>query len=634
MKKIFSIIIFLFSAFCTFAQTHSTVEITDEVYGFLMDAEVNGLCAPLENVRPYSEKYILEKLNEILESLNRKGPGMEGKKEIVSSYIKKFEYSEDGFNWRKMNFKFSNHDEERPITLNANVSTQMFFSGSLYSDSTLNSFGYETWGNVDFRGDLGQFVSYKTTGFLGLTKMALKEMGDYKIGEWWYDEPESPYDVRTIKKLKNFSVMPYSYIKHWDGSCYHLSNLSASGLEGWPNVDSLIFGMTGEIRANLFGERLDISASRVNREWAGMDKGSSLVLNSNARPFFGVDASLRLFDFLSFSILTGILEFPNQHYINSNAFYLLDSEKKQIEPNSDSSDAEFFQNAFSVAMLNLNYKNFHFDFGSTAVWPKRFELGYMFPLLDRVMYQNDIGDYDNMSLFCDASYTFPRIAKIWGSLYIDELSNFKDKFWEKTRFMYAYQTGAKINFPWLPFSSVSLRYTKVEPYCYTHNSIRYQPWYYGNYISTSYTNNGYSLGYYLDPNSDEFLLRFETNPIPSGNFAFQFQLIRHGVDWGSEAVDGSNIYSEFSPRGRDDRYKYFLHDGVYEWITALGIDGSYNFAGFGIPVQLNASLGYFYNWFTKADGGANNYSDYHRYNSSEYQDVSGVVLSMGVKAFF
>lgn len=641
MKKGLLVLFLLGIAFNAFCQTNSSVDITDDVYEFLLDAETKGLCKPLTNVRPYSEKYVLTVLNEILENVqNSESKNKDSEIAVINAYIKKYEHPAEGFSWNRLNYNISNNNEETPITFNIGASTQMLFSGGVYNDSSLNTLGYEAWGNLDFSGDLGKNTSYKTTGFLGLTSMPLKEMGEYTIGYWWYDLTSDPSqevnNPRKIKKFKNFSVMPYSYKKHWDGSCYYLGKVDAEGLEGWPVVSSFVFGMTGEIRASLFDNKLDIIAARQDREWAGMDKGSSLVLNSNARPFFGVEASLKLFDFLRFSTLTGVLEFPNQEYMNQGAWYQLNDDRTKKDDWSDQkyNDGQSFQNAFSIAMLDVDCKNFHFDFGSTAIWPKRFELGYMFPLLDRVVYQNDIGDYDNLGLFGDISYTFPGYAKIWGSIYLEELNSVKAHFWEKTRCMYAYQAGTKVNIPWIPFTNVSFRYTKVEPFCYTHNAIRYQPWYFGNYIATSYTNNGQSLGYYLDPNSDEFLLRVESKPLADASFAFQFQLIRHGVDWGSEAVVGSNIYSELTPHGRDSMYKYFLHDGVYEWITAFALEASYNFSKFKVPVQLNASAGYYYNWFTKADGGANTNTDYHRYNSAEYQDVSGFVLSLGIRAFF
>ena len=51
-----------------------------------------------------------------------------------------------------------------------------------------------------------------------------------------------------------------------------------------------------------------------------------------------------------------------------------------------------------MIIVNLDFERLHFDFGSTVVWPKRFELGYAFPLIDNVIYQNNVGDNDNQGL--------------------------------------------------------------------------------------------------------------------------------------------------------------------------------------------------------------------------------------------
>ena len=88
-------------------------------------------------------------------------------------------------------------------------------------------------------------------------------------------------------------------------------------------------------------------------------------------------------------------------------------------------------------------------------------------MLDRVVYQNNVGDYDNLALFTNLKLRYPGIGSVWGSFYLDEMNSLTAKIFEKTRCMFAYQAGGKANIPFLPFTSISLRYTKVEPYCYT-----------------------------------------------------------------------------------------------------------------------------------------------------------------------
>ena len=397
--------------------------------------------------------------------------------------------------------------------------------------------------------------------------------------------------------------------------------------------------MTGEIHSSLFENRIELGIARHKREWGAMDNDSSLVLNSHARPFLAAEASFNPIDFLSLSCLTGILEMPNQLYINNRAWYRVndDGSPKKVDENGnaiqDIEDNYFFQNAFSMIMVEFNFPRFHFDFGSTTIWPKRFELGYAFPLLDNVMYQNNIGDDDNLALFGNMKFIFPEIGSIWISGFLDEINSFTTKFWEKTRAMFAFQAGGKVNIPWFQFTTASFRYTKVEPYCYTHHSINYTPWYH-QYISESYTNNGECIGYYLAPNSDEFNFQINSTPNAYLNVGFQYQLIRHGVDWGSGSSLGNNLYSELRNYNRDDLYKYFLHDGTYEWSNIISLSCRYNLRQYNIPIKINAGIGYIYDWFTQIDGQPGRKTKLSKVNNDEYQEKNGIVLNLSASILF
>ena len=673
LRKVFTFsIILLFSSY-VFSQSNNTVDISDNVYELLKTAEVQGLCSTLSNVRPYTEKYIDTKLCEILDNLDKleedeisdnsltdffkpKHAGLQ--KEVVQAYRDRF-VRPDGLSLKTMSFKVSDKRGALPVTFAFDLSTNAFVSSGFYSDSDNNSTGFEIWEDIHFFGDIGNHISYRSLAYLEATKMDLQKLGEYDIGWWWYDIYGNPdnfnrqehFSDRTINTYRNYAVLPYSYKKNWDGSVYYLKGgVNSSGLTGWPFEPSLAFGMQGELHGTFFDDFLDVGIGRLNREWAAMDKGSSLVLNADARPFFGVEASVKLFDWLTFSTISGSLEFPNQNYINGKDWYSTDGYGNQIKDwysdgtfeEKEIKDSFYFHNLFAMSMLDLDLKYLHFDFGSSVVFPNRFELGYSFPLVDHVVYQNNVGDYDNLSLYSNVKFRYPGIGYVWGSIYIDEINAFMTDIFHNTRCMFAYQGGTKVNIPWLPFASLSFRYTKVEPYCYTHealDSVSEQP-YYSHYISESYTNNGSSLGYYLPPNADEFLVKINTQPLPASSFGFSYQLIRHGVDWGSESniYSGSSIYSElpagpYGP-GRNNLHKYFLRDGVYEWMNILALEASYDFKKDGIPLQVYASIGYVHNWFTSiGNAEASKSTKYSKYSSEEYKENRGFVISLGIKAF-
>ncbi len=633
MKKILAVLMILTvtGASVLSAQTNASVNIDDSVYEILRSAQNKGICSPLSNVKPYTQQYIINKLYEIAANLDNQEKIKE--LEIIQQYLARYEL-EEGVNLKKGYVKFDNHNSDFPATLIISDSIYGNIGSGFYEKSYQNSTGFDVFNNFNFKGDLGENFSYFCKAYMGFTDLPLEKMGTYEIGPWLYhDQTSQP--PRTITSWRNNSFLPYSFSKYWDGSSYYIQNLSADGLESWPFGLSFAFGMSGEIHASFFNNMLELGISRQKREWGAMDDGASLILNAKARPFLAADFRLSPLDFISISGLTGILEAPNQEHINKAAWYMLkENEDGTVEKAKDWEDSYFFQNAFSMVMVDLDFTNFHFDFGSTCVWPKRFELGYAFPLIDRVVYQNNIGDYDNMALFGNLKFILPGVGSIWLSGYLDEVNVFFTKFWEKTRAMFAIQAGVKADIPWIPFTTVSFRYTKIEPYCYTHHAINYTPWY-AHYISENYTNNGESLGYYLPPNSDEFNLQFNSNPIPALKLGFMYQLIRHGVDWGSGAGIGNNLYSELTNVNRGDLKKYFLRDGTYEWTSIVTLKGWYDFAGLGVPVRLNASLGYVYDWFTGIDGAEPGWkTEYHYISNDEYPSKHGVVANIGFTIFY
>ena len=628
MKKIFILLIsiLIFSS-AVFADTNNTVSIDDEVYSVIMSCENKGLCSPVRASRPWTEKYILSKLNESLESLtdsndDRNSFSYKTILSVLKYQISRFERTE-GLDIKNLSFRYENKDEEAPITFNFNDSLDGNFGTGIYEKARTNALSYEFYNNFNFFGNFGKSLSYGVNAFVGFAEMPLENMGSYTVIDK-YIEPSHDINEK-ITTYKNNAYTPYSYTKKWDGSAYDLEDLGANGLRGWPFGKSLVFGMKGEISASLLKDHVEIVYGRNLREWGGMDEGASLSLNSQARPFMAIETKFHLFDWLSLSTLTGSLEMPNQEFINGIA-----------------EDGDHFQNNFSLSLVELNFKYVHFDFGSGTIWPKRSELGYLFPLIDNVVYQNNIGDRDNLSFSGNLKFRYPGIGSVWLSGYIDELSYFKLNVFTKMRNMTAYQAGAKFELPFLPFGNISFRYTKVNSYCYTHPSLN-TGWYaYGNYtgnttaLCTSYTNNGYSLGYYLPPNSDEFLIKASTLVNQWTNIFLQYQLIRHGVDFGDKQLKGGSLYSElWYDHSNLEKPKKFLKDGCYEWTNVVSAGTDVNCRQFfGVPATLNFKASVLFTHYT--DTGLNPgeiASSYSKIETEDYAKYAGFLVSLGVKMF-
>ena len=623
-----------------FAQNNMSIGIDDNIYRVLDSAQARGLCDFLPTVKPYSLKRIKYAIDQILEN-QEKLTVVE--RQIIENFLDK-----NNFEDRKKNLfqtGVSNHKEKWHCSFYYDFSFESSVSGGIYTNSDFNQVGFDFIPAWRFVGDVSKYFSYNMSPFFDISSMKLYECGnDYFIGYPWYDDGVEEYMIgfaheeprrRYINKFLNTSYLPYSYKKRWDGQFYYFSDLSANGTDSWAKEPGISGGIQAEIRGCFRDGLITFGAGRINREWAGMDNGSSLVYNSAARPFFGVDATVELFKIFKFSSLTGVLEYPNQDYINENSYA---EQKKGID------DSYFFQNAFSLNMMELDFKYFHLDFGTSAVWPKRFELGYMFPLVLYVEYQNHIGDSANLAVFGDLKFRQPGLGSLWASIYLDEINGMNNNPFYSTRAMYACQLGAKLELPKLSFSTISIRYTKVEPYCYTHHSINYATGY-EHYVSESYTNNGECLGYYLPPNSDEVFVRFDTQPKTNILANIQYQFIRHGADYGSQQVPGSSLYSEMSIYNRDELRKYFLHDGAYNWMHILNAGATVEFKKTKIPVKITANAGFLFSYYTVIDSDVYNTRDvngvseadettsFHFVDNEEYPLQCGVVLSLGVTLF-
>lgn len=648
MKKIAFVIAGIFSVFTAFAQTHNNVYVEDEIYQIIDTAQLRGLCSFMGTSKPYTEYQVLKAINQILDHEDKLKPAeIEYLREYKETHNQKAVEKNPGF----MHLKIDNKKEGFPVSFLYDFGLQVNASGGLYTDKKFNQFGVDIIPTINFRGDISKYLSYRMIGSVSMSTMPLyKVSDDYFIGYSWYNdgvkeflngefqEDGTPYPEpkrRTITKYLNNSYLPYSYSKPWDGSIYLLTNLSTSGLEGWATEFGMSGFINGEINLDFFDSMIQLKAGRQRHEYLAMDVGSSLVLNKSARPFFAGELLFQPFEFIKFSSLTGMLEYPNNDYIYQKAY----------PQDTYLDDAYFWQNCVSLNMLELDFPYFHFDFGSSTIWPKRTELAYLFPLINYVFYQNNVGDYDNTALFGDIKLRKPGVGAIWASLFLDEINGLNNDPTTSTRAMFAGQLGGKIVIPWLPFATVSLRYTKVEPYCYTHQAVNYTPWY-NQYICENYTNNGSSLGYYLDPNSDETLLRFDVQPTSKIAASFQYQFIRHGADYGSQQVPGSSLYSELSPKNREELKKYFLHDGAYNWMHIINVSMSYTNRKSSIPFSVMGSAGFMYSYYTAIDqdiydrrheygnngnSGAGKNTPFHIVNSEEYPIQCGFVLTLGLK---
>jgi hypothetical protein len=494
-------------------------------------------------------------------------------------------------------------------------------SNGNYLESEEQFFGTELWLRLFISGDISRYVSYGIGAEGGLIKAPrqkrpgiyntyyedfLKEIGDPP-------EPQYEYVNREIDIYSEpLTHFPYTYKKRWDSSVFFFNNLS--GYDSWPTEIAGGYNLPAELTASFFENKLIARIGRISHEWGSTSFGSSLAFNQMARPFLAIESEFNPVSWFGISSLTGVLEYSNLQGIKDSAMN--------------------FQNAFSINMLQFRLKNYlFFDIVDAVVWPKRFELGYMLPIISNFFYQNNVGDFDNMALTFNLKMQYPGLGNIWFSFFMDEMS-FISNLRTLDRQMFAFQGGLNLSLPFFFFFSLKFSYTKINPYTYTHNR-NFNPWYGNLAMETSYTNNGVGLGYYLPPNSDEILVRFSTMPGKNINTHLQYQMIRHGADFGSSAVDGSNLLSELDPDDRNNKAvlkRFFLHDGAYQWMHIIKVGLEWNLSG--LPVTFFGEAGAVLSNFTNIEADANVTGKSHPYSvidTFEYPKSTGIIVNLGFR---
>jgi hypothetical protein len=481
-------------------------------------------------------------------------------------------------------------------------------AGAYYIEQSEFKGGFDAWVNARIDGKVGKSISFFADIGVALLYAERRDLGEWDI------------KVGSTEKARVYSqplaYFPYSYQSPWGGFIFPLNALDSAGPAGWPDYPAIGFDITSEIAGSLFDRVVEWSIGRIEREAAAPAEGYSLALNKAAQPFLAYDLQLNLLPGLSIYSLAGILEY----FASAAGIY---------------SSSSTFQNGFSLFNISYNFRDYvYIDVGSSVIWPKRFEMGYLYPFTIPILYKN-IGEYDNMTMFGNLKLQYPDVGFVWFSLFVDEMS-FEGSFFNLDREMYAFQAGARYFIPSLSSASITVSYTKIEPYCYTHQKEK-TPWY-DQPMEQAYLNHGYNLGYYLPPNSDEIKVAFTVMPASRVAVNAEFQMIRHGADYGSGMVDGSSFLSELKGEGRNtdpSLQKYFLHDGAYQWLYIVKAGAKWDLGGLPFPLSLYGDAGAVFSYYTDIEPGKNNSGQSYPYSiidTSEYPKSTGIIINLGIKA--
>ena len=291
------------------------------------------------------------------------------------------------------------------------------------------------------------------------------------------------YDLNlglSFDKVDPEAFAPYAFTKQWDG--YHIwaEDGSVSASDGVAPQPSIGFSSLPELSLDLWDSRINLQLSRLRRQW-GVGEGS-LSLSGTARPIEAFAGSIQPGARWKFHFLDGTL--------------------------GDWWNAEAEQKMLSIHRLEwYPWDWLYLSPWESVVYAKRLELSYLNPLRSYFMGQHINGDLDNIAFGGEAAVTIRPYFRLYFSLFLDEIVLVPlSRLFTRPNNQFAWQAGLKVPIPWLPFALLTLQYTKIEPYCYTHYPYHTQS------ININYSHDGENLGYHLPPNSDELLLRLFTHP--------------------------------------------------------------------------------------------------------------------------
>lgn len=538
------IILQLFLSISVLAQENLTVDLSHPVYHILKIAEIKGALTGLTRAKPYSRSAVIR----YLETASKNREKLDAHDlMLIESYLNEFKGQKSGLEY-------------------GNLAMQgglgLFMAGITFESDyrlNINDFSHVHMFNalrLYMKGDISDFFSYY--GCFGVT-----------------------YD-----KVEPQCFSPYSFSKQWDG--FHLGfgdpRYSTDGIEPIPYFS---FVLENELTAQFFNDDLTVRFARLRRDWG--ESAGNLYLSENARPFEGVEIHARLAPAV-------------------NIAYNVGSLGNWLKENEQSSSNLSFQKMLTIQMLEFfPFDWFYLSVTSVAIWGKRFELGYLNPLMYPVMHQNLHGNFDNVAQIINCSFNIAGIARAYGSLFVDEMEFVSpQELFSRPRNMFAVQLGAQIPIPGLPATLLTLQYTKIEPFVYAHYPEEYLPTMSADIVDVSYTHDNENLGYYLPPNSDEFLIKIETLLFYNLFVGLKYQLIRHGTnDWdllaGTPAIYG-DVTIPFDYE-QVDSYpdKSFLNDGIYDWNNIITLQATYSFPQFPLTLTLTYSFCYT-TWVANASG--------------------------------
>jgi hypothetical protein len=437
MKRVFVLmsLMVILTMGSVFPAQHTAVPVGHRAYQILEVAQVRGLIENQTAVKPFSASKVLSLLGQIAEQ-----PDALSKAEIdeLNSLITELQASY-GTSDSSADMLFSTgylrtFDEEKGLgaAFGITLGTQQTISLATKEYDSRNSV-------VAFmKGDIGRYVSFNMDfGFL-------------------------------LDTLNNRVFLPSEFTIPGEG--FYMGLTSGGSTPRSIPFEGFYTGLalSPELAVSLLDGEVLLRWGSIKRDWGpGLN---NLMLSGSARSFDGIDISVNLTQWLRYSVINGSLGKFSLHDIDGQLFL------SDYYGGSKEDKANYtYNNNFSAHRVELDAtKNLTLSIFESTIWQKRFELSYLNPFAIYMFQQNSLGDIDDVFAGVDFSYTLPSKARFYGAMAMNEMNVVGDPMTmlKAPRNMFAFQAGLVVPLPIGSFSSMTLQWTYIGPFVYTHYPMR------------------------------------------------------------------------------------------------------------------------------------------------------------------
>jgi len=174
---------------------------------------------------------------------------------------------------------------------------------------------------------------------------------------------------------------------------------------------------------------------------------------------------------------------------------------------------------FSAHRLKVAIPKFaDLSISDVVVYNGRIEFAYLNPILLWHFAEKSLQDRDNKNFILDFQTKFLKNVEFQGTLFVDDDEQFAIFTGKTSRSQkFVYQLGTMIYEPLIKNLSLTVEYTKIRPFTYSHYDIR-----------DNYTAYGVNLGHRIGPNADELFTRLTYNISDWGRLNLEYSRVRKG----------------------------------------------------------------------------------------------------------